>query len=47
MFPDNNMKFEMEYSQTEESWGFFANKSNRCQIHIKFDSDAVGENSPE
>jgi len=41
MFPDNNMKFEMNYSQTAESWAFFANRSNRTVCHIKFNSDEL------
>ena len=41
MFPKNNMRFEMDYKTQEPSWAFFANKSNRTQIHIRFNSLAL------
>lgn len=46
MFPKNNMRFEMNYSQTGESWAFFANKSNRTLVHIKFNSDELETSYP-
>lgn len=42
-FPHNNMRFEEERDLDTYSWGFFANKSNRTQIHIKFDSNLLDQ----
>jgi len=38
MFPDNSMKYEIVKASNRQAWGFFANKSNRCQIHIKYNA---------
>lgn len=36
-FPHDDIRFEMEFPEANKHWGFFANKSNRTQIHIKYD----------
>lgn len=38
-FPTTKMRFEMERNVSADDWGFFANKSNRILIHIKFESN--------
>lgn len=40
-FPFDNIRFEEERDVTSESWGFFANRSNRTCIHIKFDTNQL------
>lgn len=32
----DDIRFEMEEPAIDRSWGFFANKSNRTLVHIKF-----------
>lgn len=41
LFPLDNIRFEMEDNKTGNDWGFFANKSNRTLIHIKFKSELL------
>lgn len=43
MFPGEDMRFEMEYSITADSWAFFCNKSNRNKIHVRFNSDNLDQ----
>lgn len=43
MFPRSDIRFEMEYSDTADSWAFFANHSNRVKIHIRFNSDDLDQ----
>ena len=42
-FPTTKMRFEETQDFTTTSWGFFANHSNRMNIHMKFDSNILGQ----
>lgn len=46
MFPDEGMRFESSQDTSGNVFAFFANTSNRNQIHIKFDSETVQKNWP-
>ncbi len=37
MFPINSMRAEVTYPEQPAAWGFFANRSNRSVILIKYE----------